>query len=188
MVIALLRPALVGLPLALLLACTANPATDDFVLAAPSEDEAKTPTTDTASDATEILVEDNGDEEITLLVELEFVTNPVPDDVPTDFTGCYEEALACFVSGSQVDVAVRYEPQSGRFWFLDPNSGDTFYADGSIRTTNSFQPLVAVLEPEQEPVEALLSQDALPTVIDDETAAAEADPTPLSNDENADAI
>ena len=148
---ALLRTSLTSLPFALLMACSTVPAAGDLVLAAPEDAEQAN-----SSDGSLTV---DGEEAISLLVESEYVANPLPEEIPANFTGCYEDALACFVSGDQVDVAVRYEPQSGRFWFLDPSSGDTFYADGSVRTTNSFKPQVAALEPEAEPVEAVLVAD-----------------------------
>lgn len=62
-----------------------------------------------------------------------------PEGAPDDFTGCNEAAVTCFVGGETVAAAMRFEPQTGRFWFLDPGSGNTFYADGELRTGNAFR-------------------------------------------------
>ncbi|MEM1380768.1 MAG: hypothetical protein AAGH41_09100 [Pseudomonadota bacterium] len=119
-----------------------------------------------------------GVEQTALLKESVFVAAAIPDDVPGDFTGCYEDALACFVSGNQVDVALRYEPQSGRFWFLDPGSGNTYFANGEMRTVNGFRSIVAAL-PEQKDT-APVSAPAAPEVRSPkpgEPSAAAAQPT-----------
>lgn len=59
------------------------------------------------------------------------------------FTGCTEgerEERDCFVDGQWVDALARFEPQTGRHWFLDPTSGNTYYADnGEFRTGDAFQ-------------------------------------------------
>ncbi|MEO1042976.1 MAG: hypothetical protein AAFX52_11865 [Pseudomonadota bacterium] len=59
------------------------------------------------------------------------------------FTGCTErepDEQDCFVDGQWVDALARFEPQTGRHWFLDPNSGNTYYADnGEFRTGDAFQ-------------------------------------------------
>ena len=60
--------------------------------------------------------------------------------VPPTFTGCLVEFGECYVLGRYVDARVRFEPQTGRFWFLDPGSGNTYFANGDLRTGNSFRP------------------------------------------------
>ncbi|MEO1656300.1 MAG: hypothetical protein AAFR65_01140 [Pseudomonadota bacterium] len=58
------------------------------------------------------------------------------------FTGCTGEPddRDCFVDGQWVDSLARFEPQTGRHWFLDPNTGNTYYADnGEFRTGDAFQ-------------------------------------------------
>lgn len=125
---------------ALLLSACATQDQDQLTPLADAEDavEAAKDALDTAAGAPQL-----GVEQTALLKESIFVAAAIPNDVPGDFTGCYEEALACFVGGDQVDVAVRFEPQSGRFWFLDPSSGNTYFADGELRTENGFRAAMA---------------------------------------------
>lgn len=61
--------------------------------------------------------------------------------VAPGFTGCLVETSECFVAGHYVEARVRFEPQTGRFWFLDPNSGNTYFENGDLRTGNAFVPL-----------------------------------------------
>ena len=58
--------------------------------------------------------------------------------VAPDFTGCLVETSECFVAGQYVEARVRFEPQTGRFWFLDPKSGNTYFENGDLRTGNAF--------------------------------------------------
>lgn len=106
---------------------------------------------------------DLGAEEIALLKESVFVAAAIPSDVPGDFTGCYADAEACFVGGNQVDAAVRYEPQSGRFWFLDPGSGNTYFANGELRTENGFRAALSK-KPPAAPVLAMAAVPSSPSV------------------------
>ncbi|MEM9285079.1 MAG: hypothetical protein AAGA39_04270 [Pseudomonadota bacterium] len=65
-----------------------------------------------------------------------------PASAGAGFTGCTGELEEqdCFVDGQWVDALARFEPQSGRHWFLDPKSGNTYYADnGEFRTGDAFQ-------------------------------------------------
>lgn len=55
-------------------------------------------------------------------------------DVPADFTGCIEGTEECYVVGEAVESRLRFEPQTGRFWFLDPGSGNTYFENGELRT------------------------------------------------------
>lgn len=64
----------------------------------------------------------------------DYVVAPLPADVPAAFTGCYAASLVCFVKGDPADAEIRYEVQSGRYWFLDQESGLTYYANGDVRT------------------------------------------------------
>jgi hypothetical protein len=54
--------------------------------------------------------------------------------LPADITGCVEETRGCYVVGRPVQATLRFEPQTGRHWFLDPGTGRTFYADGEFRS------------------------------------------------------
>jgi hypothetical protein len=109
----------------LLAACNASPSTDDYGIAVPGLDDA-------AHEA---------DGEPTLvLVGLE-------QHLPDDFIGCLEESEACYVLGKEVEAELRYEPQSGRYWFMDPGSGNTYYFDGELRTGD---PLLVVAVSEEE--------------------------------------
>jgi len=156
-----------------LVACASVPDEELITPLADAEEavEAARDEIEDAPDAPEVTLD-----EVALLKESVFVAAAIPTDVPGDFTGCYEDALACFVDGNQVDVAVRYEPQSGRFWFLDPTSGNTFYADGSIRTTNAFQPKVAALVDEPE-VEISQPAEDTPDVTSTDAVAEPTDET-----------
>lgn len=70
------------------------------------------------------------------------IPSALPAQAGPNFTGCAGELddLDCFVDGQWVDSLARYEPQTGRHWFLDPKSGNTYYADnGEFRTGDAFQ-------------------------------------------------
>ncbi|MEM9837934.1 MAG: hypothetical protein AAF830_02140 [Pseudomonadota bacterium] len=139
-----------------LAACASTPEDETTKLLADAEE---------AVDAAQEAVEDApgapdlDTEEIALLKESVFVAAAIPNDVPGDFTGCYADAEACFVGGNKVDAAVRYEPQSGRFWFLDPGSGNTYFANGDMRTENGFRAIMAKAAA-PEPVLAMASAPA----------------------------
>ncbi|NNU17474.1 hypothetical protein HK107_14165 [Parvularcula sp. ZS-1/3] len=66
--------------------------------------------------------------------ERPYVLASLRTDVPASFTGCIDDTAECYVLGEAVDVEVRYEPQSGRYWFMDPVSGNTYFVDGELRT------------------------------------------------------
>ncbi|MCQ8186418.1 hypothetical protein [Parvularcula maris] len=66
--------------------------------------------------------------------------------LPRDFIGCLDENRLCYVFGSEVDAELRFEPQSGRYWFLDPDSGNTYFFNGDLRTGD---PLLMVPPPVQ---------------------------------------
>jgi hypothetical protein len=55
-------------------------------------------------------------------------------ELPRDFIGCLEENQLCYVFGSEIETELRFEPQSGRYWFLDPESGNTYFFNGDLRT------------------------------------------------------
>lgn len=73
-----------------------------------------------------------------------YVLASLDDRVPANFTGCIEDTGRCYVIGGEVDVEIRFEPQTGRYWFLDPSSGNTYFADGELRTGDAFRALRAV--------------------------------------------
>lgn len=60
-------------------------------------------------------------------------------DVPAGFTGCLAETNECYVVGEYVEARIRFEPQTGRFWFLDPSSGNTYFEDGELRTGDPYR-------------------------------------------------
>ncbi|MEM9837993.1 MAG: hypothetical protein AAF830_02440 [Pseudomonadota bacterium] len=66
-------------------------------------------------------------------------SRPVPAGQSPNYTGC-AEGHGCFTDGVWVDAVRRFEPQSGRWWFLDPATGNTYFADnGQLRTGDPFQ-------------------------------------------------
>lgn len=116
-------------------------------------------------------------------------------DLPTTFTGCLEEDEICFVVGEPVDAVMRYEPQSARYWFLDPTSGNTYYADGELRTGDLFrqrQALELAAQREAEPQEELridtfplIPDDAVLDVDDDEEDDSEEEDDEDNGDDDA---
>lgn len=67
-----------------------------------------------------------------------YVLASLRGESPANFTGCLEDSDTCFVVGEEVDVEIRFEPQTGRYWFLDPGSGNTYFIDGELRTGDPY--------------------------------------------------
>lgn len=113
-----------------------------------------------------------------------YIVASLVDEVPATFTGCIDDTDECYVLGEAVDVEVRYEPQSGRYWFLDPGSGNTYFTDGELRTGDAFLARRRTLAGEAEgelvisgaddgdaPLEPVVTED----ILDDEDDSHEGD-------------
>lgn len=59
--------------------------------------------------------------------------------IPARYTGCVEAREVCFVTGKRIEAAMRFEPQTGRHWFLDPGTGNTYFANGELRSGDPFK-------------------------------------------------
>ena len=69
--------------------------------------------------------------------ELTFIA--LRTEMSPDFIGCLMDTAECFVGGRYVNARIRFEPQTGRFWFLDPGSGNTYFINGELRTDDGFR-------------------------------------------------
>ncbi|MFC3303112.1 hypothetical protein [Parvularcula lutaonensis] len=67
-----------------------------------------------------------------------YVLASLREDAAANFIGCLDDSDTCFVLGEEVDVEIRFEPQTGRYWFLDPGSGNTYFVDGELRTGDPY--------------------------------------------------
>jgi hypothetical protein len=54
------------------------------------------------------------------------------------YTGCRQQG-GCYVGGREVDTEPRYDDSTGRNYFYDPASGNTYYANGDLRSQGSPQ-------------------------------------------------
>ena len=50
------------------------------------------------------------------------------------YTGCRQQG-GCFIGGEQVTNDRRCDAQADRYYFVDPDTGDTYWANGDPRTT-----------------------------------------------------
>jgi hypothetical protein len=101
----------------------------------------------------------------------QFVLVGLEEKLPEDFIGCLEETEACYVMAREVDTELRFEPQSGRYWFMDPGSGNTYYFDGELRTGDPALVVAPTDEAELPPGE----EPADHTGTDEDDADAEED-------------
>jgi len=49
------------------------------------------------------------------------------------YTGCRQQG-GCFVGGEEVNANRQYDARADRYFFVDPQTGDTYWANGDIRT------------------------------------------------------
>jgi hypothetical protein len=49
------------------------------------------------------------------------------------YTGCRQQG-GCYVGGRQVDTEPQYDRSTDRRYFYDPASGNTYYANGDLRS------------------------------------------------------
>jgi hypothetical protein len=49
------------------------------------------------------------------------------------YTGCRQQG-GCFVGGREVEADRQYEASTGRYYFYDQASGNTYYANGDLRS------------------------------------------------------
>lgn len=49
------------------------------------------------------------------------------------YTGCRQQG-GCFVGGEQVEAEQRYDQRADRYYFVDPNTGNTYWENGDLRS------------------------------------------------------
>lgn len=49
------------------------------------------------------------------------------------YTGCRQQG-GCFVGGEEVQSERRYDRRADRYYFVDPDTGNTYWANGDLRT------------------------------------------------------